>query len=215
MARQNMAAIRRAEITQALYRCIVSSGYVNTSVRDIAREAHVRSGLIHHYFDSKDEILSALMKDIFKRYQQSFVLLSERRRDKPPGERLRLGIEFIFLRVAGDRELTKVFHELWNLSQHDEKLHKSLKTLYRQYRIEVGRFISECADQSYEHSGNVRSLAAFLVSAIEGAAIQWLIDSRGISLSKLAGVANQFLNTVVECHEPQERKKRCAEGGIS
>ncbi|MBI5116114.1 TetR/AcrR family transcriptional regulator [Candidatus Poribacteria bacterium] len=203
MARQSMVTIRRAEITEALYRCIVKSGYANTSVRDIAHEASMRSGLIHHYFDSKDEILSALMKDIFNKYQRSFALLLEGHRDKPSNERLRLGIEFIFLKVAGDRDLIKVFHELWNLSQHNETLHESLRVLYRQYRKEVGKFIAECMGKTHGQTKDAKSIAALLVSASEGAGIQWHIDSRGISLSDLAKMSSRFVNMTIGRHGSQ------------
>ena len=46
------------EIGRALQACVVRNGsYEATSVKDIAQEAGVATGLIHHYFTNKDEIL--------------------------------------------------------------------------------------------------------------------------------------------------------------
>ncbi|MBQ6221344.1 MAG: TetR/AcrR family transcriptional regulator [Solobacterium sp.] len=58
MGRPSIAEQRRIEIGRALQTCMIRSGsYRLTSVKDIAQEANVATGLIHHYFESKDEIL--------------------------------------------------------------------------------------------------------------------------------------------------------------
>ena len=196
VGRKRKTDMRRKEITQGLYRCIVKRGYASATVRDIAREANVRPGIIHHYFESKDEILAALTEMTFDRYKESFLLLLQQHQDADPRERLRLGIDFIFLKVAGDRDLIKVFHELWNIAQHDNELNESLQTLYRDYRKSVATLILECLDGSGIAAGQRRNLAALLVSASEGASIQWFIDPRGVSLAALAKLANQLVESV-------------------
>jgi AcrR family transcriptional regulator len=193
-----MTDMRRKEIAQGLYRCIVKRGYASTTVRDIAREAKVRSGIIHHYFDSKDEILTTLTAMTFDRYKESLLALLEQNQGSDPRERLRLGIDFMFLRVAGDRDLIKVFHELWNIAEHNEALNRSLQTLYRDYRTSVATLILECLGGSKMLAEQRRTLAAFLVSASEGASIQWFIDPRGLSLRKLARLANQMVESMVD-----------------
>jgi AcrR family transcriptional regulator len=190
--------IRRKEIAQALYRCIVQRGYGSTTVRDIAREADVRPGIIHHYFDSKDEILSALTEMTFDRYKESLLILLQQHQDADPRERLRLGIDFMFLKLAGDRDLIKVFHELWNIAQHDTPLNESLRALYRDYRKAVATLILECLDGSGIGAAERRNLAALLVSASEGASIQWFIDPRSVSLGALAKLANQLVESVAD-----------------
>lgn len=199
-----MTDTRRKEIAQGLYRCIVKRGYVNTTVRDIAREADVRPGLIHHYFDSKEEILSILTAMTFDRYKDSLLALLQRNLDSDPRERLRLGIDFMFLKVAGDRDLIKVFHELWNIAQHNDELNRSLKTLYRDYRESVATLMLERLEDSDVPATQSRHLAALLVSASEGASIQWFIDPSGISLAKLARLANQLIESVVGAATEQE-----------
>ncbi len=198
MGRKRMTDTRRTEIAQGLYRCIVKRGYASATVRDIGREAKVRSGIIHHYFDSKDEILSTLTAMTFDRYKESLLGLLQQNQGSGPRARLRLGIDFMFLRVAGDRDLIKVFHELWNIAGHNEALNRSLQTLYRDYRKSVATLILECLDGSKMLAEQRRTLAAFLVSASEGASIQWFSDPRGLSLSKLARLANQMVDSMVD-----------------
>jgi AcrR family transcriptional regulator len=197
MPRKSNAKARRAEIAQALYRCIVKQGYMNTSVRDISKEAGIRNGLIHYYFESKDEILSEMIRDIFQKYSKRLQALTEANRDKSPKERLKLGIDFIFKRISGDRDLTRTFCEFWNLSEHDEELRKLLKVFYRNYRKTVEDFISDCLRESDGYSIEIRDLATFLVSAFEGACILWSTDPRGVSLTRLTKVTNQLLDPII------------------
>jgi AcrR family transcriptional regulator len=196
-----MTEIRRREISQALYRCIAERGYSNTSVRDIAQEAGMRSGLIHHYFKSKDEILAALTQDIFEKYWERMSHLLEENKDRELPERLRVGIQFIFRQVAGDRDLIKVFHELWNLAEHDLALNKSLRSLYREYRNSVAVVIEDYLSENNVQDIQAKDLAAFLVSASEGASIQWFIDPRSISLSRLATLASRLVEAVVDASD--------------
>jgi len=197
MGRKSMARERRAEIAHGLYQSIARRGYANTSVRDIAREADIGLGLITHYFDSKDEILYALADHVFEQYQQSFVRFFESHSDKPPRERLKLGIKFIFVDIAGDRNLIAVFQELINLSRHDKKLRVSLKKLYKRYRDTVAGFLGECAQGSNVSDDDLQRLATFLVSASEGASDQWSLDPRGIRLSEMAEMAGMFVDSFI------------------
>jgi len=58
MGRPSISEQRRIEIGRALQVCMVHNGsYESTSVKDIAQQAGLATGLIHHYFNSKDEIL--------------------------------------------------------------------------------------------------------------------------------------------------------------
>ena len=193
-----MSEIRRAEISQALYRCIVKRGYSKTTVRDIAEEAGMGLGLIHHYFTSKDEILEVLSEEIVGKWQERALGLLEEDKDRDPSERLRAGIDLIFLEIAGDRDLVKVFHELWNLAEHDEALNTALRSLYRQYRKAVASIIEQFLCENEVPGTEAKDLAAFLVSASEGASIQWFIDPRGISLSRLSALACRVVETAAE-----------------
>lgn len=63
MGRPSISEQRRIEIGRALQTCMVRNGsYESTSVKDIAQQAGIATGLVHHYFTSKDEIL-LLMAD--------------------------------------------------------------------------------------------------------------------------------------------------------
>jgi AcrR family transcriptional regulator len=201
MPRKSNAKAKRAEISQALYRCILKNGYLNTTTRDIAREANLNKGLIHYYFESKEGILEELFANIFEKYQQNLLTIAENDLDKSPREKLRLRIDYVFGTITRDRDLTKVFYEFWNLSQHDEDLRKLVRALNRLYRKTFEDFISDCLGESHAQSISAHDLATFLVATFEGASVLWFTDSRGVSPSKLSKTTNQILDIILGSDE--------------
>lgn len=197
MPRKSNAKERRAEIAQALYRCIVKQGYMNTSVRDISKEAGIRNGLIHYYFETKDEILSELFRNFFEEYSKRLSALTEANQEKSPNKRLRLFIDLVFKEIVRDRDLTKAYFDYWNLSDQDKKLRKLLKRSYKEYRGIVETFISDCLREPNQRSIDAGDLAAFLVSSFEGAGVMWFTDPRDFSLARLKKVTNQILDHII------------------
>ncbi len=64
---------RREAIVDATVRVAVVKGLASTTVRDVAGEMGTSSGLIHHYFDSMDEVLAAA----FERVARQDLAISE------------------------------------------------------------------------------------------------------------------------------------------
>src|ERR1700730_19332662 len=48
---------RRVQIVRAAAAVLGRQGYAETSLKDVAREAKVAPGLLHYYFDSKEDLL--------------------------------------------------------------------------------------------------------------------------------------------------------------
>ena len=55
---------RRETIVAAALDVAVRKGLASTTVRDVAAEMGTSSGLIHHYFDSMDEVLAAAFERV-------------------------------------------------------------------------------------------------------------------------------------------------------
>jgi AcrR family transcriptional regulator len=55
---------RREAIVAATLEVAVRKGLASTTVRDVAAEMGTSSGLIHHYFDSMDEVLAAAFERV-------------------------------------------------------------------------------------------------------------------------------------------------------
>jgi AcrR family transcriptional regulator len=63
-------AARRDEIAQVACRVVAQLGFEQATVVKIAREAGYTTGMIAHYFDSKQEIILAALRLILKRMEE-------------------------------------------------------------------------------------------------------------------------------------------------
>ena len=59
--RELQAQERRKQLIDTACRLFAEKGMENTSIKDIAAEANVAQGLIYHYFDSKEDLLWAII----------------------------------------------------------------------------------------------------------------------------------------------------------
>jgi len=72
--RPSLAADRRHQLVRGLMSAMAKHGYAGAPVAAIAREAGLTPGLVHYYFDSKQEILLSVLHEIraavLARYEQ-------------------------------------------------------------------------------------------------------------------------------------------------
>lgn len=69
MGRKNLSDIRRFEIVQGFARVFARHGFAKATIVDAAHEAGLAPALLHHYFESKQAILTALVTQLAKGVQ--------------------------------------------------------------------------------------------------------------------------------------------------
>ena len=70
-AAERVQVDRRAQILDAARAVLARQGYAETSMKDIAREAGVAQGLLHYYFESKDDILADVIYGVCEEMMES------------------------------------------------------------------------------------------------------------------------------------------------
>src|SRR5262249_24910162 len=55
-------AAKRDAILLAAQRLVLTRGYAQVSIHDILSALHISAGAFHHYFDSRDALLDALVE---------------------------------------------------------------------------------------------------------------------------------------------------------
>ena len=86
MPKIGMEAIRKKALVEATIHEVGARGTLEVTVSQIARRAGVSSGLAHHYFGNKEQILIAAMRHILKRFGE--LVRVELVRATTPTERL-------------------------------------------------------------------------------------------------------------------------------
>jgi AcrR family transcriptional regulator len=67
----NYVQDKRQAILDATLRLISKNGFHGTAMSKVAQEAGVSTGIIYHYFDSKDELIDELYKAIKRKSAQA------------------------------------------------------------------------------------------------------------------------------------------------
>ncbi len=65
-----MRAERRAAILSAFARVLADHGYAGATITAVAAEAGVTPGLLHHHFESKQEMVGSLLETLIARFRQ-------------------------------------------------------------------------------------------------------------------------------------------------
>ncbi len=79
-------------------------------MRDIAREANVAQGLLHYYFDTKDQLLEAVVSALLDEHLEGF--RAELSGARSARERRSLGLEALRRKALGDKRNWRLLFEV-------------------------------------------------------------------------------------------------------
>jgi AcrR family transcriptional regulator len=187
MGRKSIAHKRREQIVWSLYECLAKKGHEKVTINAIAAKAKLSPGIIHYYFNSKDEIVSILAEAIIQKYGDILdTRLSEEKRDKQPTDIL---IDFL-VDIILDHPLNQVFYNIVQMSFERKQLKMVMKTMLESYR----RKLAEAIVKTGANPDNTL-LGAKLVAVTEGITLQVLIDPKSF---KRDDVRQLILATVTD-----------------
>lgn len=171
MGRKSSAPQRREQIVWALYDCLAERGQEKVTIKDIAAQAGLPSGVIHYYFKCKDDIIAGLAEAIVEKYSRMI--------DKQTGaqfsteEKVAAAIDFIVDELIFNRPLNLVFYNLVQMTFERKRLQSVVKILMQEYRGHLAR-VFEAAGAGKAGNG----LGAALVAVTEGFSLQCLVDPK-------------------------------------
>ena len=97
---------KRRQILNAAVRVFARTGYHDSRVGDIAKDAGVAYGLVYHYFDSKDAVLEAVFREAWGRL---LAAINEVERSRQPApEQLRLVTKIVLRTWRDDPDLVRL-----------------------------------------------------------------------------------------------------------
>ena len=178
MPRKSVAPERREQIIEALFQCLAENGHESVTVKDIAKKAGLHYGVIHYYFKSKDEIVSAMAEATILKYNR---LLSEQAQSIPSAsEKLQVSLEFLVDEFIFNKRLNRVFYNLVQMAFENKTVRSALRKQLRAYRRSVAEVLEEgVKNGEFKVNNPVRS-ASLMVALIEGMALQWVIEPKAL-----------------------------------
>ena len=185
---------KREAILRAAISVFAHSGYFNSKVADIAREAGVADGTVYLYFKSKEEILHS----IFDRGVDESLAAAREQIDSisDPREKLRRIALLHLERLGADRDLAVVFQvELRGSTKFMEEFSAAGFAEY----LALIRSTFEEGQQAglFRADLNATVVAKILFGALDEMATNWILSKRRYKLAPMADqVLDIFLNGV-------------------
>jgi len=171
MGRKSSAPQRREQIVWALYDCLAQRGHEKVTIKEIAAQAGLPSGVLHYYFKSKDHIIASLAEAIVEKYSR---MIDERTAAELSTEKkFAAAIDFIVDELIFNRQLNRVFYNLIQMAFERKRLQSVVKILMKEYRERLAR-VFEAAGAGKASKG----LGAALVAVTEGFSLQCLVDPK-------------------------------------
>lgn len=156
-------------IMEATVWVLAEEGYRGLTLRKVAERAGKNRGLVHYYFESKDDLLRSLLDHVLAGTER----LMEVDEDADPVEKLWSALRFFAYGPGGIDEHGRHYYEaifqLQALSPHDEALRARFTRNYRHTVALTRAFIEEGVDDGTFRDVDPESMAVFLVAAVDGA----------------------------------------------
>jgi AcrR family transcriptional regulator len=119
--------------------------------------------MLHYYFESKEDILLSFIDGIIDHQRAMF---SERLRKLqkehlPYGELIRQVFAFINEEITTDKNLQKVFFEIWAVALYNKEVNTRLKKIYREWIDELGTIMKSGARSSPDSAHLAMAAVAF------------------------------------------------------
>lgn len=164
---QEMREATQAAILHSAMVLFARYGYAHTSIRKIASEAGIATGLMYHYFDSKERLLRAVFDQCMAVLAESFAQAM----DHPePAQRLTRLLHAIFDTLAADVDFWALFY----MMRTQPAVMALLGDDFRLWTRRLRDLIS--ADLAALGRADAEIEAYLLYSLIEGTIQQYLLE---------------------------------------
>ncbi len=168
-------------ILEAARRTIAEKGFAGTTITQVAARAGVSRGLLHYYFESKEDLLARVVRanvDATVAMVETMFARAGDVRELAAG--LASGLREV---VERHPDFFHVFFESWGIARQSERVARELETLYRRFRGAIQAGLAEAADRGIvdrRRHPSLEGLAAVLTALIDGLGLQ-LVTEPGLA----------------------------------
>jgi AcrR family transcriptional regulator len=184
-------------LTKAAYKVVGQKGYYDFTIKDIAREAGLSTGLVHYYFKNKEDLLLTLLKEMnadLKFYlNKALSVLAD------PRDKLLAFCDQAFDLVDREKAYFYVLIDFWAQINHNTRIRQANIKLFQSYRDEIAAILKEGAASGLFINADVKLTSVIIISLIQGTIIQFIIDNGAFDYREYTGrIKEQILSIVIK-----------------
>jgi AcrR family transcriptional regulator len=142
VGRPSLAALRRAELLDAVETCITARGVAATTVAAVAELAGTQPSKVHHYLGSRNDMLAAAVERAVNRVE---TLVVGAMTETPTDQRLATQLEVLFGPSLTSPEVNQLVDHLVAASYLDADIHHAVQSMYQRFLA----ILTESIDATY------------------------------------------------------------------
>jgi AcrR family transcriptional regulator len=190
----DISRMRRLQLTKAAYKVVSRKGYYNFTIKDIAREAGLSTGLVHYYFKNKQDLLLNLLKEINLNIRS--YLNKELVKLQDPRDKLIAYIDQAFSLIEKEKEYFYVLIDFWTQVNHNPRMRQANSRLLQSYRDECAAILKEGISAGIFKEMDVAFTATAIVSILQGTMIQYVLDNKAFDYKSYANRIKDYIISI-------------------
>lgn len=176
---------RRQAIVEAALAVALRKGLAGTTARDVAGEMGTSSGLIHHYFDSMDDVLASAFELVAAEdLSRTTAAMAE---ESDPAAKL--GAFFANYAPAEDDRAYQLWLDAWAEAARRPALRQTSLRLNEAWQQELAKVLKDGAQKGSAAAQDADSAAWRVISFLDGLALQVVAHRANIGRSEAIGWA--------------------------
>lgn len=185
---------RREQIVQAAFRVATREGLEQLTIRLVAAEAGLSTGLVFFHFKSKEALLLTLLDwlldSLFETWHVS--------KNVPPAERLLAWLQFDLEDLSQDeqgRDRLRLFLSYWPLAAHDPVIGERIKSALERSRhilLPVVQAVIDSEPRRFRHV-TPDGLVSVVLAITQGSAMQSLLSNQQVDAEHILSAIRALL----------------------
>jgi TetR/AcrR family transcriptional regulator, transcriptional repressor of bet genes len=187
-------ALRREQIVLAAFRVATREGLEQLTIRLVATEAGLSTGLVFFHFKSKETLLLALLDwlldSLFERWETAD--------DLPPAERVLAIMQLDLQDTSHDEQAgarLRLFFTYWAMAVHDPVVNQRIQGALARSRQALLPAVQAMIDSEPVRFRQVtpEGLVTVLLAIAQGCALQSLLSDHRVDVEQILTVIHAFL----------------------
>jgi TetR/AcrR family transcriptional regulator len=177
----NEIGLTHRRILDATLATLAKHKISGTRMRLIAKKAGMSQGNLHYYFPKKADLYMALIDDMLDHFVHARVHALE---DKELGPEKKLAIFFDQMKniLLSESHRMFVFYDFWVQGTSDRQIRSKIQHMYATWRSDIAAVVQQGVREETFDQAQADIIPHVMVSLMEGAALQHLIDEQAVDL---------------------------------
>lgn len=184
---------RRRDVSAAVWRVLAADGFGGLTLRAVAKELDATTGLVTHYFPSKQALVVHAL-ELAEARTRAFVPSTEGIRGLAA---LQIALAAVLPLTPEGTEINRVWVSSWDAALADPELHALEKARYQRWRARLKPLVIEAQHDGDLPPGDPNDLVAALAAFTHGLVVQALFDPRAFPRKRLQQLLEDHLTALI------------------